>query len=119
MPSGFDDEEHRHLTPLFWELADAATPERSKRRIRDRSVPGHPPLAAHVAARHAHRRQPIDDLEQAATVGLIHAVERFDPSGGHRFLSFAVPTIMGEARRYFPDATWFGERSPDIAEASS
>lgn len=107
MTTGFDeDHEYQHLTPLFWQLADPATPERDKRRVRDALVTGHLPLAAHIARRYAYRGQPADDLEQVARLGLIHAVDRFEPARGYRFLSFAVPTITGEIRRYFRDATW-------------
>lgn len=101
-----EDTTYEHLTPLFWQLADPATPEDSKRRIRDTLVTGHLPLATHIAQRFARRGQPVEDLEQVARVGLINAVDRFDPAQGHRFLSFAVPTITGEIRRYFRDATW-------------
>jgi RNA polymerase sigma-B factor len=120
------DTEYEHLTPLFWQLADPATPEHSRRRLRDTLVTGHLPLAAHIAQRFAHRGQPVEDLEQVARIGLIHAVDRFDPTRGYRFLAFAVPTITGEVKRYFRDATWsvhvprfLQERSAAIATAIS
>ncbi|WP_278314559.1 SigB/SigF/SigG family RNA polymerase sigma factor [Lolliginicoccus levis] len=64
------------------------------------------PLAEHISWRFAHRGEPIDDLQQVALVGLIHAVDRFDPAMGADFLAFAVPTIMGEVRRHFRDTRW-------------
>jgi RNA polymerase sigma-B factor len=64
------------------------------------------PLAEHVARRFTGRGEPHDDLFQVACVGLINAVNRFDPDTGADFLSFAVPTVMGEVRRYFRDNGW-------------
>jgi RNA polymerase sigma-70 factor (sigma-B/F/G subfamily) len=69
-------------------------------------VTGHLPLAEHIATRFSHRGVPREDLVQVATVGLINAVDRFEPDRGSDFLSFAVPTIMGEVRRHFRDASW-------------
>jgi RNA polymerase sigma-B factor len=98
--------EYQHLTPLFRQLVDPATAETERRRVRDTLVTEHLPVAAHIARRFAHRGQPVEDLEQVARVGLIYAVDRFDPFRGHEFLAFAVPTIIGEVRRYFRDLTW-------------
>jgi RNA polymerase sigma-B factor len=64
------------------------------------------PLADHVARRFKGRGEPQDDLFQVACVGLINAVDRFDPDAGSDFLSFAVPTVMGEVRRHFRDNGW-------------
>jgi RNA polymerase sigma-B factor len=64
------------------------------------------PLADHVARRFRGRGEPQDDLFQVACVGVINAVNRFDPDTGADFLSFAVPTVMGEVRRHFRDNGW-------------
>lgn len=64
------------------------------------------PLAEHIAQRYSGRGQPYDDLYQVACIGLIKAVNRFDPDRGADFLSFAVPTAMGEVRRHFRDTGW-------------
>jgi RNA polymerase sigma-B factor len=64
------------------------------------------PLADHVARRFKGRGVPQDDLFQVACLGLINAVNRFDPDAGSDFLSFAVPTVMGEVRRHFRDNGW-------------
>ncbi len=64
------------------------------------------PLAEHVAHRFRGRGQEHDDLFQAASVGLVNAVKRFDPEKGTSFVAFAVPTIMGEVRRHFRDHGW-------------
>jgi RNA polymerase sigma-B factor len=74
--------------------------------VRSRLVTGYLPVAEHIAQRFRGRGQSVEDLTQVATLGLIHAVDRFDPERGTNFLSFAVPTITGELRRYFRDATW-------------
>lgn len=64
------------------------------------------PLADHIARRFGGRGEALDDLTQVARVGLVNAVDRFDPVRGAAFLPFAIPTVMGEVRRYFRDATW-------------
>jgi RNA polymerase sigma-B factor len=64
------------------------------------------PLADHIARRYGGRGEPYDDLVQAARVGLVNAVNRFELTNGADFASFAVPTIMGEVRRHFRDHGW-------------
>ena len=64
------------------------------------------PLAKRLASRYAGGREPYDDLLQVASVGLVQAIQRFDPSRGTSFSSFAVPTILGELRRHFRDRGW-------------
>lgn len=76
------------------------------RRLRNDLVREHLSLAEACARRFANRGEPLDDLEQVAMVGLVKAVERFDPVKGVPFAGFAVPTITGELRRHFRDATW-------------
>jgi RNA polymerase sigma-B factor len=63
-------------------------------------------LAKYCASRFAHRGELRDDLLQAASVGLVKAVDRYDPDRGVVFTTFALPTIMGELRRHFRDRTW-------------
>ena len=64
------------------------------------------PLARSLAARYRASDEPLEDLVQVACVGLLNAIDRFDPSRGAAFSSFAVPTILGELRRHFRDRTW-------------
>ena len=64
------------------------------------------PLARHLAHRYGGRGEPTDDLVQTASVGLIKAVDRFDPDRGIEFAGFAIPTVLGEIKRYFRDRTW-------------
>jgi RNA polymerase sigma-B factor len=64
------------------------------------------PLARKLALRYARGSDPIDDLEQIACMGLVKALQRFDPERGFAFTSFAVPTILGEIKRSFRDTAW-------------
>jgi RNA polymerase sigma-B factor len=75
-------------------------------RQRDRIVTRCLDLADHIARRYAQRGERIDDLTQVARVGLMNAVNRFEPDSGSAFLAFAVPTITGEVRRHFRDHGW-------------
>jgi RNA polymerase sigma-B factor len=75
-------------------------------RIRNELIEDHRWLAVHCARRFAQKGEPLDDLVQVAMVGILKAVERFDPDYGVVFTTFAVPTIVGELRRHFRDRTW-------------
>jgi len=72
---------------------------------RDALVDRFLPLAHHLARRY-HGGAEADDLEQVASLGLLKAIDRFDPERGAAFTSFAVPTILGELKRYFRDHGW-------------
>jgi RNA polymerase sigma-B factor len=79
--------------------------------LRERLVGAHLGLAASLASRFASRQENADDLHQAALVGLLHAIDRFDPTRGVQFTTFAWATISGELKRHFRDRTW-GVRVP-------
>ncbi len=64
------------------------------------------PLARQLARRYQHGGEPLDDLVQVASLGLLKAIDRFEPSRETAFSSFAVPTILGELKRFFRDSGW-------------
>jgi RNA polymerase sigma-B factor len=76
------------------------------RRLRNQLIEHYTRLAEFLARRFANRGEPLDDLRQVALVGLLKAVERFDPCRGLQFSSFATPTITGELKRHFRDRGW-------------
>jgi RNA polymerase sigma-B factor len=88
--------------------AMATTPAGDPRRarLRDEAIEAWLPLARHLAARYHGRGEPADDLLQTATLGLIKALDRWDPERGVEFSGFAIPTILGEVKRHFRDRTW-------------
>ena len=64
------------------------------------------PLARKLASRYVNAQEPLEDLVQVAYVGLLGAIDRFDPERGLAFSSFAVPTVLGELKRHFRDTGW-------------
>ncbi|MBF6236752.1 RNA polymerase sigma factor SigF [Nocardia otitidiscaviarum] len=95
-----------NIEPWFEKLAALAPDDPHRAEIREQIMHLCLPLAEHIARRFAGRGEEFEDLHQIATLGLVLAVDRFDVSRGSGFLSFAVPTIMGEVRRHFRDHTW-------------
>lgn len=77
-----------------------------KRSVRNQLVEIHIGFAYHIAARYSNRGVTTDDLRQIALLALVKSVDRFDPTVGAAFTSFAGRTIEGEIKRYFRDATW-------------
>ena len=77
------------------------------------------PLARSLARRYAGKGEPLDDLEQVASLGLLKAIDRFDVSRDVRFATFAVPTIAGELKRHFRDRGWMLRVPRDIQELSA
>ncbi|WP_019925309.1 SigB/SigF/SigG family RNA polymerase sigma factor [Nocardia sp. BMG111209] len=94
------------IEPRLVELAALDPADRRWARLREEIITRCLPLAEHIARRYSGRGEQYDDLLQVARCGLLEAVGRFDPARGTTFVSFAVPTIMGEVRRHFRDRTW-------------
>jgi RNA polymerase sigma-B factor len=74
------------------------------------------PLAAHLAKRYGYVGEPLEDLVQVASVGLLKAIDRYEPERGTAFSSFAVPTIAGELKRHFRDRGWAVRVPRDLQE---
>ncbi|WP_410579933.1 SigB/SigF/SigG family RNA polymerase sigma factor [Amycolatopsis sp. lyj-108] len=99
-------DDYSHCRLLFDEMASLPDEHPDRRRLRERLILELLPIAEHIAVRFSGRGQPREDLVQVARIGLMKAVDRFDPGMGGAFLAFAVPTVMGEVRRFFRDTGW-------------
>lgn len=84
--------------------------------VRDELVDRFMPFARKLALRYIHTSEPLDDLVQVACVGLLNAIERFDPEQGKKFATFAAPTILGELKRHFRDKGWVVHVPRDLQE---
>ena len=96
-----NDDEREQLRQKFDEFHRTENPA-----LRDELVTAHLGLAEYLARRFANRGEPLDDLVQVASVGLLKAVDRFDPERGLEFSTYATPTIVGELKRHFRDKGW-------------
>ncbi|MEU2077820.1 RNA polymerase sigma factor SigF [Streptomyces sp. NPDC013489] len=91
---------------LFVTLRDLPEGSPEKAELRNQLVRMHLPLVEHLARRFRNRGEPLDDLTQVATIGLIKSVDRFDPERGVEFSTYATPTVVGEIKRHFRDKGW-------------
>ncbi|MDQ3757822.1 MAG: SigB/SigF/SigG family RNA polymerase sigma factor [Actinomycetota bacterium] len=97
----FEPEQREELRRKF-----AAFAESRDSSLRDQLVEAHLGLAEYLARRFGNRGEPLDDLVQVASVGLLKAVDRFDPERGVEFSTYATHTIVGELKRHFRDKGW-------------
>lgn len=98
----------QHLLVRYHEEGDLAAREELVQRFL--------PLARDLALRYSYTDEPFDDLFQVACLGLIKAVDRFQPDRGSKFTSYAAPTILGELKRHFRDKGWSIHVPRDIQE---
>jgi RNA polymerase sigma-B factor len=101
-------QEERLLFTRFAQTRDPA--------MRDALVERYLPLARQLARRYARQEEPLDDLVQVASLGLVKAIDRFDAGRDVAFSSYAVPTILGEIKRHFRDRTWSVRVPRDLQE---
>ncbi|MDQ1372873.1 MAG: polymerase sigma-B factor [Actinomycetota bacterium] len=99
-------QDRNHARALFAVLVDPAVDADQHQRVRDELVEMHLPLVEYLARRFRNRGEPLDDLIQVATIGLIKSVDRFDLERGVEFSTYATPTIVGEIKRHFRDKGW-------------
>jgi RNA polymerase sigma-B factor len=94
------------LNDALREMADLPENSPLRENLRNEVICGYIPMARRAAARFGGRGENIDDLVQVATIGLIKAVDRFDPTREIPFVNYAMPTILGEIKRHFRDKSW-------------
>jgi RNA polymerase sigma-B factor len=103
---GAHAESHAKARELFARLNELPEGSTERKQIRDELVQMHLPLVEHLARRFRNRGEPLDDLTQVATIGLIKSVDRFDTERGVEFSTYATPTVIGEIKRHFRDKGW-------------
>lgn len=94
------------LHEAFVRMHDLPEHSVQRERLRTHIIEECLPIAERIARRYDRRGETHDDLVQVARVGLMNAVNRFDPGIGTEFLSYAIPTMLGEVKRYFRDCSW-------------
>ncbi|NED99344.1 SigB/SigF/SigG family RNA polymerase sigma factor [Phytoactinopolyspora halotolerans] len=104
--SNRDDGDRVELTHRLLKEAAAAPDDEERRRLQDEVIVLNTGLAESIARRYAKRSEEQSDVTQVAYVGLVNAVRRFAPDRGIDFISFAMPTITGEIKRFFRDQGW-------------
>lgn len=104
--ASFYEEQREATRRLFEELGTGDLDHRCRSELRDQLVELHLPLVQHLARRYRDRGEPLEDLVQVGTIGLIKAVDRFETERGVEFSTYATPTIVGEIKRHFRDKRW-------------
>lgn len=95
-----------HLGEALRQLHAMAPTDPRRAALRDHVVEAHLPLVRYLAQRYRYLGEPLEDLVQVGTIGLINAVDRYDPHRGTELSSYATPTILGEIKRHFRDRAW-------------
>jgi RNA polymerase sigma-B factor len=95
-----------HARELFVQMSKLSEGDPARAKMRDELVSLHMPLVEYLARRFRNRGEPLDDLVQVATIGLIKSIDRFDTERGVEFSTYATPTIVGEIKRHFRDKGW-------------
>ena len=105
-PSAATEATRRRSAEFFLVLHDPDAGQAVRDHARDSLVHLHLPLVEHCARRFRNRGEPLEDLVQVGTIGLIKSIDRFDSDRGVEFSTYATPTIIGEIKRYFRDKGW-------------
>lgn len=100
------EEQRRRERELLEQLVTLDSDDPIRARARDELITMHLPLVQHLAWRYRDRGEPLDDVVQAGTIGLIKAIDGFDLDRGVELSTYATPTILGEIKRHFRDRTW-------------
>ena len=104
--AGPRDPERDEAARLLEQLHGLPDDHADRAPIRDRLAEMHLPLVRYLARRFANRSAPLEDIVQVGSIGLLKAIDRFDPTRGLEFSTYATPTILGEIRRFFRDTGW-------------
>jgi RNA polymerase sigma-B factor len=105
-PGDHDDEHPLAATELLAEMHRLPEGNPRRKALRDQLVEAHMPLVVYLARRFSGRNEPMTDLVQVGAIGLLKAIDRFDPDRGLEFSTYATPTILGEIKRHFRDTGW-------------
>ncbi|MFC4948539.1 SigB/SigF/SigG family RNA polymerase sigma factor [Pseudonocardia sp. GCM10023141] len=99
-------DEYGHLAPLLAQYAGLDPADGRRSALRARLADGYLPVVHHIALRYDRRGVALDDLVQVGSIGLLKALDRFDPALSGSFLTYLIPTVTGEIRHYFRDHAW-------------